>query len=106
MSTTGGRSSDEQTPGQRLGTPLEFLPGVGPARGKMLQRLDLRFTRDVLFFFPRDYQDMSVLRRIESLEDNRPASICGIVDEIDLRNTGVGRTMLGVLIRQKTQHLR
>jgi ATP-dependent DNA helicase RecG len=106
MNTTGQKSFDEQTPSQRLGTPVQFLPGIGPARGEMLQRLDLRFARDVLFFFPRDYQDMSVLHSIESLEDNQPASVCGIVDEIDLRNTGVGRTMLGVLIRQDTQYLR
>ncbi len=106
MNTTGQKSIDQQTPAQQLGTQVQLLPGVGPARGEMLKRLDLHFARDLLFFFPRDYQDMSVLHSIASLEDNQPASVCGIVDEIDLRNTGVGRTMLGVLIRQETDYLR
>ncbi len=85
---------------------MHLLAGVGPARGKQLQRLGLNFARDILFFFPRDYQDMSVLQSIDTLQDNQPASICGTVEEIDLRNTGVGRTMLGVLIRQETHYLR
>lgn len=106
MNMAGETSSAEQTPAQRLGTPVQFLPGVGPARGKQLQRLGLNYARDMLFFFPRDYQDMSALRSIDSLESNEPASICGVVEEIDLRNTGVGRTMLGVLIRQETRYLR
>lgn len=91
---------------ERLGTPLHRLPGVGPVRGNMLQRLGLNFARDILFFFPRDYRDMSVLQPIEALQDNRPASVCGTVAEVDLRNTGVGRTLLGVLIRQGDHYLR
>ena len=83
MNTTGQKPIDEQSPAQRLGTLVSLLPEVGADRGEMLQRLGLRFARDVLFFFPRDYQDMSALHSIESLEDNQPASVCGIVDEID-----------------------
>jgi ATP-dependent DNA helicase RecG len=60
----------------------------------------------LLFFFPRDYQDVTELRAVQQLEDNVPASVCGVVEEIDERNTGTGRSMLGVLIRQETQYLR
>ena len=70
MNMAGETSSAEQTSAQRLATPVQFLPGVGPARGKLLQRLGLNYARDVLFFFPRDYQDMSALRSIDSLEIN------------------------------------
>ena len=49
---------------------------------------------------------MSVLREISDLQDGETVSICGVVDEVDLRNTGVGRSMLGVLIRQENQFLR
>ena len=96
----------EKTPTERLGTPVQFLKGVGPQRGELLARLDLRDACDVLFFFPRDYQDMSELRAVDRLVEGELASVCGIVDEIDLRNTGTGRSMLGVLIRQDTQFLR
>ena len=47
------------TPVQLLATPVQFLKGVGPARAELLDRLGLHTVRDVLFFFPRDYQDLS-----------------------------------------------
>jgi len=106
MSTVGENPNDAQRSSPPLATPVRLLPDVGPTREETLHRLGLRFARDVLFFFPRDYQDMSVLSPIDELEDKRPASVCGTVEEIDLRNIGVGRTMLGVLVRQGTKHLR
>ena len=56
-------SAAEPTPAQLLATPVQFLKGVGPARAELLERLGLHTVRDVLFFFPRDYQDLSDERR-------------------------------------------
>ncbi|HYW79025.1 MAG TPA: hypothetical protein VE890_05580, partial [Thermoguttaceae bacterium] len=44
---------------QQLATPAQFLKGVGPQRAEILDRLGLRTARDVLFFLPRDYQDLT-----------------------------------------------
>lgn len=86
--------------------PIEFLKGVGLRRAELLERLGLRIARDILYHFPRDYQDMSELRTVEQLEDNCPVSICGHVEDIELKYTGIGRTLLGILIRQGNQYLR
>lgn len=91
---------------ERLATPLQFLKGIGPQRAELLAKLGLRTARDLLFFFPRDYQDMSELRPIERLTEGQLCAVCGVVEEVDLRNTGVGRSILGVLVRQGTQYLR
>jgi len=99
------RTSDKSAAEQLL-TPVQFLPGVGPERAKPLVRMGLRTARDLLFHFPRSYQDMSELRTIDQLRENEPASICGEVEEVDLKSTGPGRSMLGVLIRQQSQFLR
>lgn len=98
--------TSEKSPAEQLQTPVQFLPGVGPQRAKPLERMGLKTARDLLFHFPRSYQDMSELRAIDQLRENEPASICGEVEEIELRNTGPGRSMLGVLIRQQAQFLR
>lgn len=100
-----GTPSDK-SPAEHLLTPVQFLKGVGPERAKPLERMGLKTARDLLFNFPRSYQNMSELRTVDQLQENEPASICGEVEEIDLRNTGTGRSMLGVLIRQESQHLR
>jgi len=89
-----------------LGTPVQFLKGVGPERAKLLERRNLRTSKDLLFFFPRDYYDASELRAVQELVENQPASVRGVVEEIDLRNTGPGRSWLGVLVRQEHQYLR
>ena len=73
----------EKTPAELLLTPVQFLKGVGPQRAELLERLGLRRAVDLLFFFPRSYQDMSELRGIPQLEENVPVSICGVVEEID-----------------------
>jgi ATP-dependent DNA helicase RecG len=96
----------EKTPGELLATPVQFLKGVGPVRAELLERLELRTAADVLFFFPRDYQDMSELRSIAALEEDRLVSVCGVVEEADLRDTGQGRSVVGVLIREGNYYLR
>lgn len=96
----------QKTPAQRLATPVQYLKGVGGERAKLLERLGLRYAVDVLFFFPRDYQDLSAVRRIDQCSDDGLASIDGVVQEVDVRNTGPGRSLLGVLIRQDRDYLR
>ena len=85
---------------------MQFLKGVGPDRAKLLERMGLRTAADVLFNFPRDYQDLTDLRSIEVLEEDKLQSVRGVVEEIDVRNTGMGRSILGVLVRQDSRFLR
>ncbi len=99
-------SFPQKSPREKLLTPVQFLKGVGPQRAELLVRLGLKTAADVLFYFPRDYQDASRLLPIAELVDDEMASVCGTVEEIDLHNTGPGRSYLGVLIRDDTEHLR
>ena len=96
----------QKSPAELLATPVQFLKGVGPQRAELLAKIDLHYAADVLFFFPRTYQDMSELRGIEQLEEGKLASVVGIVEEVDLRNTGPGKSLLGMLLKQGTQYLR
>jgi len=91
---------------QLLATPVEFLKGVGPHRVELLERLGLRTVRDLLFYFPRDYEDLTDRREIANLEEGPLQSVLGVVEDVELRNTGPGRCVLGVLIRGATGHLR
>ncbi|MFO0904522.1 MAG: ATP-dependent DNA helicase RecG [Pirellulales bacterium] len=95
-----------KTPAEILKTPLQYVRGVGSDRAEKLARLGLRTARDLAFFFPRAYEDMSEIRPIGQLADGVPASVIGVVSEIDLRNTGAGRSILGALIKQDQETLR
>ncbi|MBX7168331.1 MAG: ATP-dependent DNA helicase RecG [Pirellulales bacterium] len=84
-----------------LATPVQFLKGVGPRRAFLFERLGLRTALDVLFFFPRDYQDLSDLRRLDQLEEDVLVSVLGHVEDIDAKITRGGRSVLSVLLRDE-----
>jgi len=96
----------EKTPAEQLATPVQYLKGAGPQRGELLARLGLHTARDVLFFFPRDYQDLTDRREIDQLEEGKLQSVCGVVEDIELRGTSSGGCVLGILIGCRTGHLR
>ena len=95
-----------KTPAQLLATPVQFLKGVGPARAELLERMELFAVRDVLFFFPRDYQDFTDEREVAQLEEGKLQSVRGVVEDIDLRTTSAGGSILGISIQCRTGHLR
>jgi len=99
-------SSAETTPAQLLATSVQFLKGVGPARAELVERLGLHTVSDVLFFFPRDYQDLSDERDVDQLEEGKLQSVRGVVEDIDHRNTSAGGCVLGVSVRCRTGHVR
>lgn len=99
-------SDEVLRPVRSLATPVERLPGVTPARAELLERLELRFARDVLFNFPRDYHDLSNVRAIEDLEEDQLVSVQGTVEDVDARSLRRGGSMVGVLIREGNQFLR
>jgi ATP-dependent DNA helicase RecG len=70
-----------------LGTPLQFLKGVGPRRAADLERAGLLTVEDLLYRFPLRYEDRSRLQTIASLRAGRAASVAGRVLACGLRST-------------------
>ena len=97
---------DQHADRDALTTPVQFLPGVGPQRGALLERLGLRLAQDLLFFFPRDYQDLSELCAIDDLAEGRAVSVLGTVDEIKPTAGRWGRSRLTVTIQEDRNRLR
>ena len=86
--------------------PVQFLSGVGPHRAVLLEKLGLRTAADLLFFFPRTYDDFTQLDQINSLETDQAANVMGVVADIDQTISGSGKHILYILIRQGNQFLR
>jgi ATP-dependent DNA helicase RecG len=49
-------------------TSVQYIKGVGPARARLLERLDLKTLEDILYHFPRRYEDRKNLRKISDLK--------------------------------------
>ena len=76
------------------------------ARRTARSRLGLRTASDLLFNFPRDYQDLSDERAIADLEEDQLQSIRCTVQEIAIANQGFGKSRVAILVHDGTGHLR
>src|SRR5579871_4316010 len=78
-------SPEASTPAadQPLRQPLEGVAGISAARLGQLERLGLKTVGDLLFHFPRHYEDLTDLRKIAELSDGALHTVEGEVVEID-----------------------
>ena len=54
---------------------IKYVKGVGEARAKLLTKLGIYTVNDALNFFPRDYQDRSILKKITEIQDGEECSV-------------------------------
>ena len=62
-------------------TPLTDLPGVGPARGKKLEKLGLRTLGDALDHLPQRYEDRRECHALRDAPQDRPCCVSAMVAE-------------------------
>ncbi len=70
-----------------LQLPLQYLKGVGPRKAADLKKAGLNTVEDLLFRFPRRYEDRSRLQSIISLRPGMTAAISGEVLNAGLAHT-------------------
>lgn len=71
--------------GDPLRAPVAFVKGVGARRAEILRRLGVFRAFDLLFFFPRDYLEISLKRNVDDLVEDEIQSICGTVEDYRTR---------------------
>ena len=83
----------------------QFLKGVGPAKAEKLAKLGLHTAADILFFFPRSYEDFTQLSHISELGKEQLATVVAEVSDKD-QSQSPGRHVTYVLFRQDNSLLR
>ncbi len=83
----------------KLTQPVQFVKGVGPQRAELLGKLDIKTASDLLFFFPRRYQDFTQQCNIVDLQSEEPVSVVGEVYDVTQSAHG-NRHILNVVIEQ------
>jgi ATP-dependent DNA helicase RecG len=81
-----------------LESPVTVLSGVGPTQSKRLARLGLRTIRDMLYNFPRRYDDFSTLKTINQLEYGEEVTIMGRIHSVNTRRTQSGKTLTKAVV--------
>lgn len=80
-----------------LGTPVQFLKGVGPRRAEAFCRLGIRTVADALYLRPVRHEDRTQLRPIRDLQPGVHGTVVGQV-----KTASVGRTRRGIRILSVT----
>ena len=77
---------------------VQFLKGVGPVRAELLAKLNVRTVGELLFHFPRSYDDLTKVRPMEQIEAGVLQTVQGEVVEIDGKELPDGRRITSVVI--------
>lgn len=64
---------------------VRFIKGIGPKRFEALKRLGVETIRDLCYFFPRCYQDRSLIQPIRELKPDQDTTIRGEVLVLGIR---------------------
>jgi len=77
-----------------LSAPTTVLPGVGPKHAQTLARLGLHTLGDMLYNFPRRYDDYTQLKPIQRLNYGEEVTVIGTVDSINSHPIRGGRLQI------------
>lgn len=92
---------------QGINAPLTVLPGIGPKNAQSLQALGLNTLYDLLYYFPRRYDDYSQLKPMNRLVFGEEVTVIGTVQSSSSRPIRGGQSsMIEVVISDTTGYLR
>lgn len=90
----------------KLTDSIQYVKGVGPKKKAELNRLGIRTVYDLLTWFPRTYEDQSVLTKIGALKPGERETVSGVIMNVTERQGGHrGMTILTALIGDGTGFL-
>ncbi len=77
-----------------LNAPLTVLYGVGPKNAELLHTLNIFTLEDLLYYFPRRYDDYSQLKTINRLQYGEELTVIGSIQSIVSRPVRGGQTQI------------
>jgi ATP-dependent DNA helicase RecG len=66
-------------------TPIRYLKGIGPRRAEALEKLGVHSLSDLLYLFPRRYEDRSRFLKIDEIRPAETATVRGEVLTLGVR---------------------
>ncbi len=87
---------------QDLNTPVQYLKGVGPHIAKLLKKVDVTTIRDLLYYFPRDWEDRSNIPAISLVKIGQDNLVKGVLRSISHEKTGRGFSLVKAVISDQS----
>ncbi|MEA3460113.1 MAG: ATP-dependent DNA helicase RecG [Chloroflexota bacterium] len=103
-----GKETEEAKPPQpeprRIGldSPVTRLAGIGPKYAKHLKRVGVNTIRDMLYLFPRRYNDFTSMRTISQLRYGEEVTVMGTIWDTQVRQARTGRDIVTCVVGDGT----
>ena len=85
-----------------LNKEIKYVKGIGPKRANKLNKLGIFTVSDLVYYFPRQYEDRNNLKKIFELEDEEKITIRVIVNSIETSNIRKGLVITKIGVRDET----
>lgn len=82
-----------------LENSVQYIKGVGPSRARLLSKLGVHTVEDLLFLFPRRYEDYSATKRISDLVDGESATVAATIVSTQVVHSRSNRKLSVVVVR-------
>ncbi len=91
---------------KELRAPVTAVPNIGPRRAKTLERLGIRTLQDLLYHFPRRYDDYSTVKPIRQLRYGDEVTVLGTVESVQVRQYHTKHKLVDVLVSDGSGKIR
>ena len=88
-----------------LNKEIQFVKGIGPKRAEKLHKLNIFTLKDLIYYFPRQYEDRSIIKKISQLQNEDKVSIKGIITKIQTYNPKKGMKITKVDVRDDSGYI-
>lgn len=85
-----------------LNKDIQYIKGIGPKKAYKLNKLGIFTLKDLLFYFPRQYEDRNNLKKIIQLENEDKATIKAIIVGINTTSPKKGMKITKVDVKDET----
>ena len=83
-----------------LNKDVKYIKGVGPNRVKLLNKLNIYTLKDLITYYPRDYEDRSVITKLRDVKDGEKYTIEAVaLTELNIRYINRNRSLEKLLIK-------
>lgn len=89
-----------------LNKEIQFVKGIGPKRAEKLHKLNIFTLKDLIYYFPRQYEDRSKVKKINQLENEDKVTVKGIITKMDSYNPKKGMKIIRMDMRDDTGYIK
>lgn len=81
---------------------VQYVKGIGPKKADKLNKLGIFTLKDLLYYFPRQFEDRNNLKKIAQLEDGEKVTIKAVISSINIFSPKEGMTLTKIDVKDET----